>query len=183
MAATALIPIANGSEDIESVTLIDVLRRAEVEVTVASVHDQKTITAARSTIITADALLADCVDTQYDLIALPGGMPGAEHLGSCDPLIGMLRAQKDEGRWYGAICAAPAVALEPHGLLSGRAATAHPGFQQRLANQSAVADRVVVDGNCITSQGPGTAIEFALELVNALCGREKRQQVGAPMVL
>ncbi|WP_295716646.1 DJ-1 family glyoxalase III [uncultured Halovibrio sp.] len=183
MTATALVPIANGSEDIESVTIIDVLRRAGVEVTVASVHADATVTAARETRITADTLITDCSDRTFDLIALPGGMPGARNLGDSAPLVGMLRAQKEAGRLYGAICAAPAVALEPNGLLEGHAATAHPGFQSKLTNQSRIGERVVVDGHCITSQGPGTALAFALTLVEHLCGRAKRDEVAAPMVL
>lgn len=183
MAETALVPIANGSEDIESVTIIDVLRRAGVAVTVASVHPEATITAARQTRITADALITDCRDQHFDLIALPGGMPGAQHLGESQALVAMLQAQKEAGRLYGAICAAPAVALEPNGLLSGHAATAHPGFQDRLSDQSRVSEGVVVDGHCITSQGPGTALAFALTLVEHLCGQAKRDEVAAPMVL
>ncbi len=183
MGNTALVPIANGSEDIESVTLIDVLRRAGIEVTVASVHAEAAITAARGTRITADALMSNCSDQVFDLIALPGGMPGAQNLGECAALLEILAEQKGAGRLYGAICAAPAVALEPNGLLEGRTATAHPGFQDRLADQSRVSERVVVDGNCVTSQGPGTALEFALTLVECLLGKEKRDAVGAPMVL
>lgn len=183
MAPTALVPIANGSEDIESVTIIDVLRRAGVDVTVASVHDDPTIIAARQTCITADARIQDCQDSRYDLIALPGGMPGAENLGASEPLQEQLRSQRDAGRWYAAICAAPAVALEPNGLLEGRAATAHPGFQSRLTDQSRVDERVVIDGNCITSQGPGSALEFSLALVEALCGKSKRDEVASPMAL
>ena len=183
MAPTALVPIANGSEDIESVTIIDVLRRAGVDVTVASVHDDRTINAARQTRITADVLISECSGHTYDLIALPGGMPGAENLGASEPLQELLRSQRESGRWYAAICAAPAVALEPNGLLEGRAATAHPGFQSRLTDQSRVHERVVSDGNCITSQGPGSALEFSLTLVEALCGKGRRDEVAAPMVL
>lgn len=183
MTVTALVPVANGSEDIESVTIIDVLRRAGVDVTVASVHAEPTVTAARQTRITAEALITDCTEQTFDLIALPGGMPGAQTLGECQPLIGMLQAQRQSGRLYAALCAAPAVALEPNGLLQGRAATAHPGFQNRLSDQSRISQRVVVDGHCITSQGPGTALEFALTLVEHLCGRARRDEVAAPMVL
>lgn len=180
---SALIPIADGSEDIEAVTLIDVLRRAEVNVTVASVHEYQTITAARQTLITADKLLSACEDEDYDLVALPGGMPGAQHLADSEALIRRLRTQRDSERWYAAICAAPAVALAPHGLLDGVRATAHPGFQAKLPDQSRCGDRVVEDGCCITSQGPGTALEFALTLVEKLCGKDVRHQVAAPMVL
>jgi len=179
MNKTALVPIADGSEEIESVTIIDVLRRANVEVTVASVHEHKTITASRRTRITADALLQDCVDHDYDLIALPGGM----HLSDCALLIDRLRKQRDAGFWYAAICAAPAVALAPHGLLDGVAATGHAGFREALPDQSRVDERVVVDRNCITSQGPGSALEFALELVARVCGEDVRDQVAAPMML
>ncbi|MCK7544865.1 DJ-1/PfpI family protein [Marinobacter bryozoorum] len=183
MNKTALVPIADGSEEIESITIIDVLRRANVEVTVASVHEHKTITASRRTRITADALLQDCVHHDYDLIALPGGMPGAQNLSDCPLLIDRLRKQRDAGFWYAAICAAPAVALAPHGLLDGIAATGHAGFREALPDQSRVNERVVVDRNCITSQGPGSALEFALELVANLCGKEVRDQVAAPMML
>lgn len=183
MNPTALVPIADGSEDIEAITIIDVLRRANVEVTVASVHEHLVITASRHTRITADALIQDCVDQDYDLIVLPGGMPGARNLSECALLIDRLRRQRDAGFWYGAICAAPAVALAPHGLLDGLAATGHQAFRENLPDKSRVNDRVVVDQNCITSQGPGSAIEFALELVARVCGQDARDQVAAPMML
>lgn len=183
MNKTALVPIADGSEDIEAVTIIDILRRAHVEVTVASVHEHLAITASRGTRIVADALLQDCVDQDYDLIALPGGMPGARHLSECALLIDRLRRQREAGFWYGAICAAPAVALAPHGLLDGLAATGHQAFREDLPDRTREAKRVVVDQNCITSQGPGSAIEFALALVARVCGQDVRDQVAAPMML
>ena len=171
MRKTALIPIADGSEEIEAVCLIDVLRRAEVEVIVASVMDTREITASRGTTIVADTLISDCRDQTYDVIALPGGMPGAEHLRDCEPLIEMLGEQRKAGRLYGAICASPAVALLPHGLLAGRRATCYPSFRAELDDAADVEssdDRVVVDGTLVTSQGPGTAITFALRLVALL---------------
>lgn len=171
MTKKALIPIADGSEEIEAVCIIDTLRRAKVEVTVASVMGRREIVAARQTRIVADALIEDCVDAVYDLIALPGGIPGAEHLRDCAPLIAMLRAQRDAGRLYGAICASPAVALLPHGLLSGRRATCFPSYLVHLDRADGVEAseaRVVVDGNLVTSRGPGTAIEFALALIAQL---------------
>jgi len=179
MTKTALIPIADGSEDIEAVSLIDVLRRAEVEVTVASVMDDREITASRGTAIVADALISDCKDRPYDLIALPGGMPGAEHLRDCEPLIEKLKEQRNLGRLYGAICASPAVVLLPHNLLSGRRATCFPSFRAQLdaaTDVEASDDRVVVDSTLVTSQGPGTAIEFALRLVTLLFEDEAKAQ-------
>ena len=177
-----LVPIADGTEEIEAVCIIDVLRRAGVTVTVASVGEMQ-ITASRGVKITADSLIADCQGERYDLIALPGGIPGAENLRDSSVLTDILKAQSQAGRWLGAICAAPAVVLAPQGLLAGRHATAHPAFVDRLADRTRAAERVVVDGRCVTSRGPGTAIEFALKLVALLCGEAKAQEVAAPMVL
>ncbi len=171
MTKRALVPIADGSEEIEAVCIIDTLRRAEVEVTVASVSDNLEITASRKTKLLADSLISACADQTFDLIALPGGIPGAEHLRDSPLLIEMLKAQRDAGRFYAAICASPAVALLPHGLLNGRRATCYPSYREQLVevpNIAAALDRVVVDGNLITSQGPGTALEFALKLVECL---------------
>ncbi|MDQ2076868.1 DJ-1 family glyoxalase III [Marinimicrobium sp. ABcell2] len=182
MTATALVPIANGSEDIETVTIIDILRRAGVDTLVASVHDQPEITAARDTRITADGVLEECLDQDYDLIALPGG-PGAKHLRDCAPLIDALKQQRDRGGWYAAICAAPAVVLAHHGLLDGLKATAFPDVQEDLPDRSRADERVVTDGHCITSQGPGTALEFSLMLVEKLCGKVKRDEIESRLVM
>jgi 4-methyl-5(b-hydroxyethyl)-thiazole monophosphate biosynthesis len=186
MNKTALIPIAEGSEEIELVTIIDVLRRAGVEVTVASANsgDKLQICAARGTKIVADLMLDDCVKNHYDLIAVPGGLPGAEHLAEHPVLDSLLRDQAAQGKLFAGICAAPALVLATKGLLLDKTATCHPSFQQSLeANEVDGAARVVVDGNCITSQGPGTALDLALELVEQLCGVVKREEVASPMVL
>ena len=182
-APTALVPIADGSEDIESVTIIDVLRRAGVNVTVASVapEGRLQITAARGTRIVADTHIDQCAQLPFDLIALPGGMPGATHLRDCATLIAKLKQQKQAGKWYAAICASPAVVFAAHDLDVDVATTAYPSFTSQLHHFRN--EHTVVDRNCITSQGPGTALEFALTLVEALLGKEKREQVGAPMIL
>lgn len=182
MAKTALIPIADGTEELEAVAIIDTLRRGGVQVTVASVMPELQVTASRQVKLVADTLIGECVNATYDLIALPGGLPGAEHLRDSAPLVGMLTRQKAEGRLYGAICASPAVALSPHGLLHGLKATCYPGFEEKFTDAEAVDARVVVDGTCITSQGPGTAIEFALKLLEVLFDADKAAQVGAPML-
>jgi 4-methyl-5(b-hydroxyethyl)-thiazole monophosphate biosynthesis len=177
----ALVPIADGSEEIEAVTIIDVLRRAETNVTVASVGGLQ-VTASRGVRITADCLIADCAGRAYDVIALPGGMPGAEHLRQNTVLKDLLVEQAGALRLYAAICAAPAVVLHAHGLLTGRRATCHPSFMDRMPEAVTAADPVVVDGHCITSQGPGTAAAFALKLVELLFGAEKRSSVATAMV-
>lgn len=129
-------------------------------------------------------LIEDCAEDEYDVIALPGGMPGAEHLRDSDVLISMLRKQQESARIVAAICASPAVVLETHGLLAGgKKATSHPGFSQHLSNQSLVNQRVVIDGNIITSRGPGTAFEFALALVKVLYGEDTMKKVAQPMVM
>jgi 4-methyl-5(b-hydroxyethyl)-thiazole monophosphate biosynthesis len=182
MAKKVLVPIADGSEDLEAITIIDVLRRAEADLTVASVGARQ-ITASRGTNIVADALIDACADGTYDLIVLPGGMPGAAHLGESETLVRMLKEQRQAGRLYAAICAAPAVVFQPHGLLEGRRATCYPTYRDRLDNREAVEERVVVDGNCVTSQGPGTAIAFALTLVELLYDEETAQAVAKRMLV
>ncbi|MFH1983517.1 MAG: DJ-1 family glyoxalase III [Pseudomonadota bacterium] len=182
MTPKVLVPIADGTEEIEAVCIIDVLRRAGADVVVASVGDLQ-ITASRGVRIVADRLIAECMDDTFDLIVLPGGIPGAEHLRDSLELKTLLRRQKDENRYYGAICAAPAVVLEAHGLLEGTRATGHPNFMDQLSPERADTARVVVDGRCATSRGPGTALEFALELVAMLFGRDHAEGVAAPMVI
>jgi len=178
---TVLVPIADGTEEIEAVTVIDVLRRAGAEVTVAAA-DRLQVTASRGVKLVADCLLTDCTDKDWDLVVVPGGIPGAEHLGRSRALEAILRAQAGAGRRYAAICAAPAVVLQPHGLLDGLKATCHPGFADRLAPLEIGPERVVVDGTCITSRGPGTALEFSLVLVRLLFGEAVARQVAEPML-
>jgi protein deglycase len=176
------VPVANGSEEIEAVCIIDTLRRAEIEVVVAGVP-HRSIVASRGTKLTADCAIDECLDQEYDVIALPGGMPGAEHLRDSSALIRMLKKQQELGRLYAAICASPAVVFQPHGLLGDRPATCHPSFAERIGNGEAIASRVVEAGNCITSQGPGTALEFSLTIVKHLAGLEKAIQIARAMVM
>lgn len=182
MSRRVLVPVADGTEEIEAVCIVDTLRRAGAEVTVASVGKLQ-ITASRGVKIVADASIADCIGRTYDCIALPGGMPGAEHLRDCKPLIEKLKQQKEAGRLYGAICASPAVALRPHGLLDGVRATCFPSLRNQLDPAFASDERVVVDGNCVTSQGPATAILFALKLVELLFNPRKMKQIADAMLV
>jgi 4-methyl-5(b-hydroxyethyl)-thiazole monophosphate biosynthesis len=179
---TVLIAIADGTEELEAVTIIDVLRRAGAQVTVASVASLQ-VTASRGVKLVADCPIADCKDKLFDLIVLPGGLPGAEHLRDCVPLTDMLKSQKQAGRLYAAICAAPAVALAPHGLLDGKQATCYPACADVLPDRTQAARRVVIDGNCITSQGPGTALEFAIELARQLFDDARAAQVAEAMLV
>lgn len=181
MSKKVLVPIADGVEEIEAVAMIDVLRRAGAEVTVASVGDLG-VTASRGVKLVADCKISDCAGRTYDLVVLPGGTGGAERLRDSEEVVALLKRQRRENRLYGAICASPAVVLQTHGLLEGRKATCHPNFAGQLEKTEALESRVVADGNCVTSRGPGTAIEFALKLVELLYGPEKAAEVARPML-
>ena len=182
MTKKVLVPIADGTEEIEAVTIIDVLRRAGADGRGASVGELQG-TASRGGKLVADCLIDDGRHIEFDLVVLPGGIPGAEHLRDNAVLKDILVRQAASPRLYGAICAAPAVVLESHGLLEGKKATSHPGYASRLSDGSASSRRVVVDGNCATSQGPGTAMAFSLTLVEMLFGPQKKEEVAAPMVV
>ena len=183
MKKTVLVPIADGTEEIEAVCMIDTLRRAEADVTVASVKADTVIKASRGVKILADALLTDLTDRTYNLIALPGGMPGASHLAQSNALIRMLKDQKEAGRLYAAICAAPAVVFDPNGLIPGLNVTCFPAMQDQIKSAHYIDEGVVIDRICITGQGPGFALPFALVLVEQLFGRPKRDQIAHDMLL
>ena len=131
----------------------------------------------------ADRPISECTNESYDLIALPGGMPGAQNLHASKAIRDLLNTQWHENRWIAAICAAPAVVLAPMGFLKNRRATCHPDFTGQLGDAISATERVVVDGRIITSQGPGSALEFALKLTAILFGEAKMAEVAAPMVL
>lgn len=182
MGRDVLVAVADGIEEIEAVCIIDTLRRGGASVTVASAC-QLEITASRGVKLIADKQISDCTDKQYDLIVLPGGLPGAEYLRDCKELAEMLKKQKQQNKLYAAICASPAVVLGSYGLLDDKRATCHPALADKLVCKEKVRDRVVVDGNCITSQGPGTALEFSIELIRQLFGDERAEQVAGPMLI
>ncbi|XP_019193862.1 PREDICTED: protein DJ-1 homolog A-like [Ipomoea nil] len=183
-AKKVLVPVANGTEPIEAVVQIDILRRAGAEVTVASVEKELRVDAGHGVKIVADALLSDCADTEFDLISLPGGMPGASTLRDCKTLESIIKKQAESKRLYAAICASPAVALGSWGLLKGLKATCYPSFMEQLSSSAnAVESRVQVDGNVVTSRGPGTVMEYAVALVEQLYGKEKADEVSGPLVM
>lgn len=176
MNKNVLVPIADGTEEIEAMTIIDVLRRAGANVTVAGVPSLE-VTTAHGVRLLADKLISECANETYDMIALPGGMPGSENLRDSKTLADLLVKQREADRWYAAICAAPAVVFGSLGLLTGRHATCYPGFTAQLQGATVSEERVVVDSPCITSKGPGSAMDFALALVTALFGETKADEV------
>jgi 4-methyl-5(b-hydroxyethyl)-thiazole monophosphate biosynthesis len=173
-----LVPLAEGFEEIEAVTVVDLLRRAGIEVSTASLAGVR-VTGSHGITIEADMAIDDALAADFDMIVLPGGMPGAEHLKRDARVIALLRRFASDGRYTAAICAAPGV-LAHAGLLDGRRATSFPGFLRAdSAPGIALSEApVVVDGRLVTSRGPGTAIEFSLALVELLCGRDAADAVG-----
>ena len=181
MTKKILVPIADGSEMIEALSIVDVFRRAGAAVDLASVNEL-VITSSHNVKIYADKLIDECREENYDLIAVPGGIPGAENLKNSATLIEILKRQNKADKLYGAICASPAVVLKPHGLLEGKKATCHPMFLDKLSKEQASEMKVVFDKNCVTSRGAGTSVAFALELVGILMGEEKKREVARGMV-
>ena len=175
-----LIVLADGFEEIETVTPIDVLRRAGLEVTVAGL-EKKTVTGSHGIKIEADILFNDFRETP-DAIVLPGG-PGAETLGKSAELRKVIEYLHKEGKWIGAICAAPAVVLGKTSILEGKKATCYPGYEKQLgAKTTFTAERVVKDGRVITSRGPGSSLEFSLELVRSVLDPKKAAEVAEKMI-
>jgi protein deglycase len=179
--ARACVLLAPGFEEIEAVTLIDVLRRAEIDTVVLGVEDRR-VEGSHGIVVEADALLTDCAADPWDVVLLPGGMPGAAHLRDDETVQRLLKDQNDRGGRIGAICAAP-MALGAAGVLEGKKATSFPGFADKIACGEYSADRVVVDGAVTTSRGPATALEFALEIVRQLQGEAVSADLAARMLV
>ncbi len=179
--------IAPGLEEIEGLTVVDLLFRAGIPCHTVAITPERTVTSSHEVTIVCDRSLSDegFSFDDYDMLVLPGGIPGTPNLRACEPLCDELVRRAEKGMPLAAICAAPSILAEL-GLLAGRRATSNPGFQHVLAEQGArlLADEpVVVDGNLITSQGAGTAMLFALEIVRHYLGDEAVERVRAGVVL
>ena len=179
--ARVLIPVADGSEEMETVILIDVLRRAGWEVVLASIQGEGWITASRGVKLLPDARWETLDLLSFDILALPGGAGGTKALCKNDGVQEALRIFNSEEMWTAAICAAP-LALHQAGVLKNRAFTCYPGTEKEMGRADRSDDPVVVDGHIITSQGPGTAIAFALKLIELLDGAEASEQVASGMI-
>ena len=175
--ASVIIPLAQGCEELEAVTLIDLMRRAGIEVTTASLSDEP-VKASRGTVLVADTTLDQALNREYDMVVLPGGLPGADYLNADTRILQLLQTMAKRQKYTAAICAAPKV-LATAGLLEGKRATGFPGVLEKLELPSTELQpsAVVRDGNVITSRGPGTAMDFALELIALLAGETKRNEV------
>ena len=177
--ASVLVPLAQGCEELEAVTVIDLLRRAGIGVVTAGLDDQP-VRASRGTVLVPDVTLDEALQQEFDMIVLPGGLPGADNLNNDPRIHGVLEKTAQAGGFTAAICAAPRV-LATAGLLQGRRATSFPGALDPVEGFSYTEEAVVQDGKIITSRGPGTAMDFALTLIENLAGTDKRNEVEAAL--
>ncbi|MDR1129304.1 MAG: DJ-1/PfpI family protein [Treponema sp.] len=182
MAKKALVFLADGFEEVEAVTPVDYLRRAGVELATVSISGNKTVTGSHKVPVIADKTLAEAAGV-YDALLLPGGMPGAANLAACAELGRLLREQAAAGRIVAAICASPAVVLAPLGLIEGRRFTCYPGMEKETSGGKWSEERVVVDGNIVTSRGAGTAADWAIALIGLLAGPAEGEKLARAVVL
>lgn len=175
--ASVLVPLAQGCEELEAVTVVDLLRRAGINVVTAGL-DNKPVRASRGTVLVPDMTLDEALNQEYDMVVLPGGLPGADHLDGDPRIRGLLKEMADSDRYTAAICAAPKV-LASTGLLEGKQVTSFPGALDAFDGLDYLTNPVVQDGKLITSRGPGTAMDFALTLIENLVGKDRRDEVEA----
>ena len=173
---------ADGFETIECLTMVDVMRRGGVRATLVSIMPTREVVSSLQIPVTCDALFDEINFDEYDCVVLPGGLPGATNL-RADQRVCDVVCEFAATKHVAAICAAPALALQGYGVLKQRRMTCYPAFSDRLSGCTFVDQPVVVDGNCITSQGPGTALAFALTLVEQLCGKAWRNALAKAMLL
>lgn len=164
--------LAEGFEEIEAGTPVDILRRAGIDVSFVSIDNKDFVKGARNITVKADEKLSEIDRDAADLIILPGGMPGTTNLYNCAELIDLVKDYNNRGKRIAAICAAPTI-FGKIGLLKGKKAVCYPGMEEDLTGAIVCYDSVVTDGNITTSRGMGTAIEFSLELLKLLAGDEE----------
>ncbi len=178
-----LVLLAQGCEEVEAVTVIDLLNRAGFEVLTACLDKEKVIHASHGALLMAQKTLDEVLEEEFDMIVLPGGLPGADHLANDARVIRLIKDMAEKGKYVSAICAAPHI-LAQNGLLDGKKATAYPGFlkKENYPQIDICDEAVVVSGNIITGRGPGVAMDFALKLIEVLGGEELRNKVEKTLV-
>lgn len=176
--------LAEGFEDIEAISVVDVLRRGGVEVEMVSITGQKQVKSAHGIEVVADRTFEEIKWEEADCLICPGGMPGAQYLSECSPLLQLLQQQYESDRLLAAICAAPALVFGKLNLGKQLQMTCYPGFEGVLPNNFVVSSQgVVVDGKIITAKGPGLAIQFGLAILKELCSADVEQRVASGMLL
>ncbi len=173
--------LADGFEDIEGLTVVDLMRRAGIQIQTVSIKAEKKITTSHGIEMFTDMTMDETDFADADMLVLPGGMPGTKYLGACEPLLKLLKDYYNKEGKIAAICAAPTV-LSSLGFLKGRKATCYPSMMSQLDCGEALTDSVVVDGNITTSRGLGTALPFALSLIAQLLSEEKAKEIAASVV-
>ncbi|MDX8386665.1 MAG: DJ-1/PfpI family protein [Gallionella sp.] len=176
---TVLVIFADGSEELEAITIVNIMRRAGITVTLAGLTDGA-LTGSRGVTILPDSTLDEALNQNYDMVVLPGGQPGTNHLKADTRVLQLVQQMAQQDKLVAAICAAPSV-LATAGLLDGKQATSFPGALAPFNNIELQSTAIVSDGNLITSRGPGTAMDFALTLAERLVGRSKRDEVEATL--
>jgi len=177
----AIVILAEGFEEIEAITPIDILRRANIDVKVCSLADLE-VKGSHGISVKAD-IGFDEIKGDVDAVILPGGSPGARNLSESSEVSGLIQRMASDGRLVAAICASPAVVLFPAGILKGKKATCYPGTEKVFGKDvEFIEEDVVVDGNVITSRGAGTAVAFSLEIVAALAGKDKAESLRKEIV-
>jgi 4-methyl-5(b-hydroxyethyl)-thiazole monophosphate biosynthesis len=170
--------LADGFETIEALTVVDMLRRARIDIQTVSMNETKTVTSSHKIAVEADVLLADVEQQPADMYVLPGGIPGTPNLRANETLMNMITKQYEAGGYIAAICAAPGIFSEL-GFLRGRRATCYPSFEEQLVSEGAelTGAPAVTDGNVITGRGMGCSIAFASEIITALDSAETAQRI------
>lgn len=180
MPRVALI-LADGFEEVEAIAIVDVLRRAEIDVVIAGLHDGP-VASARKVKVIPDTVIDTIKADDFDMIVLPGGQPGSDNLNADTRVKDLIRSFYSKGKLTGAICAAPIV-LADAGVLDGRHATAYPTYKNRLGAAVYEEKPVVSDGNVLTSRGAGTALCFGLAIVERLVNKDKARKIKDSMLI
>jgi len=178
---TVFVLLAEGFEEIEAITVVDVLRRAGIDTVIVATGNELTVSGGHGVAVRANRLFAETDFSRGSMVVLPGGGEGTRNLAAHAGVAGVLREYSAAGRYIAAICAAPSVPGEM-GLLAGKKAACYPGFEENLTGADVMDCPVVVDGNVVTSRGPATAMAFALKLVELLAGEETARDVAEGML-
>ena len=181
MSKKVYIFLADGFEDIEGLTVVDLMRRADIDIKTVSIRDSNEITTSHGIRMQTDLVFTETDFADADMLVLPGGMPGTLNLKNHDGVRYVVKQYAKEGRYVGAICAAPTI-LKSLGVLEGRRATCYPGVEDEMEDVVLTETAVVVDENIITSQGVGTAIDFGLKLIEILDSEEKAKEIADSIV-
>lgn len=176
---------ADGFEEIEALSVVDFLRRADIQAEMVSIKDSVDVVGSHGIKLKCDGILSNLkteIVTDYDGVVLPGGLPGAEHLRDSDSVMALIKQMSEAGKIVAAICAAP-IALERAGLTNGKKGTAYPGYNTELSYREFKEDIVVQDGNLITARGPATSIYFALKIIEVLSGKDAADQIAEDLLV